>query len=382
MTQIKVCSRCKIGKDIGEFSKSSSARDGRQHACKACRKIIAREYARREKRVVSSKVCGKCHRDKPIDEFYSDKEHIDGHQSVCIECVLVRVALYKTRNRDKVLVGKRTSYMRHRKLVRGGFYDRIEESKNHPEEKFCCRCKEWLPKNVFGKTPYICLPCSRKGYKRIVGGLYEKREEERKHPNEKLCRDCSRWKHLDEFYTNKSWRDGYATYCKSCMIIRSRKYVEENRERLKEKRKIDWAINKEKRKERYKKWCDTKNGKMKNLIKVRRRQAKKLGLPNDLTKDQWELTLTIFENRCAYCGREDEKMQQEHFIPVDLRGSYSIGNIIPACKPCNSSKRNRHPSEWVVREFGQETYDRVVNLISVVMSEWTRHEAFKKEMGL
>jgi 5-methylcytosine-specific restriction endonuclease McrA len=47
---------------------------------------------------------------------------------------------------------------------------------------------------------------------------------------------------------------------------------------------------------------------------------------------------------CAYCERtyRPGELEAEHVVPVDgHRGRYAIGNLVPVCKPCNSSKRNR-----------------------------------------
>jgi 5-methylcytosine-specific restriction endonuclease McrA len=52
-----------------------------------------------------------------------------------------------------------------------------------------------------------------------------------------------------------------------------------------------------------------------------------------------------FDNRCAYCGADGD-LHIEHFIPISKGGPHAIGNIIPACKPCNFAKYNHDPEEW------------------------------------
>jgi 5-methylcytosine-specific restriction endonuclease McrA len=54
-----------------------------------------------------------------------------------------------------------------------------------------------------------------------------------------------------------------------------------------------------------------------------------------------------YNHACFYCGGE-EGLTLDHVIPV-ARGEFSrhsIGNLIPACKPCNSSKSDRTIMEW------------------------------------
>lgn len=49
--------------------------------------------------------------------------------------------------------------------------------------------------------------------------------------------------------------------------------------------------------------------------------------------------------KCLYCP-STENLHTEHLVPR-ARGGLSVeGNIFRACKPCNSSKNDRLPSEW------------------------------------
>jgi 5-methylcytosine-specific restriction endonuclease McrA len=52
-----------------------------------------------------------------------------------------------------------------------------------------------------------------------------------------------------------------------------------------------------------------------------------------------------FSNRCAYCGQEGD-MQIEHVEPISKGGAHDIGNIVPACWPCNGSKGTSEMESW------------------------------------
>ena len=52
-----------------------------------------------------------------------------------------------------------------------------------------------------------------------------------------------------------------------------------------------------------------------------------------------------FGNCCAYCGHVGD-MQIEHVEPICEGGLHNIGNIVPACWPCNSSKRANEMESW------------------------------------
>lgn len=76
------------------------------------------------------------------------------------------------------------------------------------------------------------------------------------------------------------------------------------------------------------------------------RRAQKAGLARTLTTSQWAHILNEFNNTCAYCGAGDKTLHQEHFIPLSAGGEYTHNNIIPACKNCNCSKRNKSFWDW------------------------------------
>jgi 5-methylcytosine-specific restriction endonuclease McrA len=59
----------------------------------------------------------------------------------------------------------------------------------------------------------------------------------------------------------------------------------------------------------------------------------------------WRSMVARFRGRCAYCGSLGE-MTRDHVIPLARGGRHAIGNILPACRSCNSSKRDRLLVEW------------------------------------
>ncbi len=56
----------------------------------------------------------------------------------------------------------------------------------------------------------------------------------------------------------------------------------------------------------------------------------------------------IADGRCHYCGREvgARRLTLDHVVPL-IRGGTSVrGNVVPACKDCNSAKQSLLPWEW------------------------------------
>ena len=51
--------------------------------------------------------------------------------------------------------------------------------------------------------------------------------------------------------------------------------------------------------------------------------------------------------RCVYCGSEGGPFHLDHVIPWSRGGGHDAGNLAVACAPCNFSKRDRTPEEWL-----------------------------------
>jgi len=51
---------------------------------------------------------------------------------------------------------------------------------------------------------------------------------------------------------------------------------------------------------------------------------------------------------CYYCRREvgREQLTMDHVVPLSRGGKSKKGNIVPACKECNSKKKYLLPIEW------------------------------------
>ncbi|WP_299805894.1 HNH endonuclease [Tardiphaga sp.] len=50
---------------------------------------------------------------------------------------------------------------------------------------------------------------------------------------------------------------------------------------------------------------------------------------------------------CTYCGAVDEPLHCDHVVPASRGGSNEPSNLTTACKPCNLSKNDRTPAEWL-----------------------------------
>jgi len=106
-------------------------------------------------------------------------------------------------------------------------------------------------------------------------------------------------------------------------------------------------MNKERRKEITAAWDarNPDNARQRRLTRMKReRQA-----PGQHTAAQWRARLTDYGHRCAYCqtplaGRHRTK---DHLRPLSRGGSQNPDNLVPACRSCNSRKKDRTADEFI-----------------------------------
>jgi hypothetical protein len=86
--------------------------------------------------------------------------------------------------------------------------------------------------------------------------------------------------------------------------------------------------------------------------------------------DEWLAWLAIFgvtaegDLTCSYCGKKAELL--DHLNPTIIKKVQSgffaeLGNLVPACRPCNEAKRNQPWETWLKTDpgsQGQETIEK------------------------
>ena len=70
---------------------------------------------------------------------------------------------------------------------------------------------------------------------------------------------------------------------------------------------------------------------------------------HDLTHEQWA-ALQAEWGGCAYCGVTDKPLQRDCVLALSRGGRYTLGNVVPACGPCNASKCNDEVTGWLRRK--------------------------------
>lgn len=59
----------------------------------------------------------------------------------------------------------------------------------------------------------------------------------------------------------------------------------------------------------------------------------------------WRKLVARHDGRCAYCSKR-APLTKDHVVPISRGGRHTIGNLLPACRSCNSRKHNRTLTEW------------------------------------
>lgn len=117
------------------------------------------------------------------------------------------------------------------------------------------------------------------------------------------------------------------------------------------------------------KWNRSPAGRLWLAMAQQQRRAKQRGLPATFTEAEWESCREWFGNSCAYCGKLGS-LHQEHVLPVQDGGPYSVGNIVPACGSCNSSKATCALDVWFPRQpfYTEERMMMIVTYLTSVGS--------------
>lgn len=70
---------------------------------------------------------------------------------------------------------------------------------------------------------------------------------------------------------------------------------------------------------------------------------------HDLSPAQWT-ALKAAWGGCAYCGVTGKPLQRDCVLALSRGGRYTLENIVPACRSCNTSKCNAEVTGWLRRK--------------------------------
>uniref|UniRef100_A0A6H1ZIK1 Putative homing endonuclease n=1 Tax=viral metagenome TaxID=1070528 RepID=A0A6H1ZIK1_9ZZZZ len=216
--------------------------------------------------------------------------------------------------------------------------------------------KEWR-RNYYLKNRERILQYRKKYYIKNKEKVNADNEEWKKNNREKMRKYS-----LDYYYRNKNEIDDknkkYRELNKDKIKEYGKQYRGKNKDAIKERNRIYQIKNRDKANESVKRYRINNPIKIKTQKQLRRSMER--GVEANFSNEQWISCLKYFNNRCAYCGKK-ENIEQDHFVALLEGGEYTINNIIPACKSCNSSKRHQAFMEWYLRQnFYSETREKKI----------------------
>jgi len=190
----------------------------------------------------------------------------------------------------------------------------------------------------------------------------------------KRCSRCKQILPFTAFNKKASTPSGLNSACRDCANAMKRNMTPEQRERKNLKNRIYRAENQEavqatnrkqylnKREERIAyaaRWIEANRElhasyQRNNAHKHRERNAAYSRARRAKMKLNGTYLITLKEvqklisSPCFYCAKVS-KSTIDHVIPIELGGVDGIGNLVPACKSCNSSKSALTIMQWRVK---------------------------------
>lgn len=244
------------------------------------------------------KKCNKCGETKNKNEFHKEKRSKDGYSGKCSKCTRE----YQQINKELYKEQRKEHYQKNKKVSAQYYHDNKEHYYKYRcdnKEEINFRYKQWYLNNKTKVREYA------KKYKQ---------------DNKKAFDDYHKKYDLDNKETIKIYQKKYCLDNQKYLSIYKKQYKKENMESFR--------------------------------IYAQNRRSRKKSLTSTLTIQQWENIKHYFDNKCCYCGKE-LPLAQDHFVSVKNNGEYTLNNILPSCKHCNSSKG---PKEFLVWYPGFKFY--------------------------
>lgn len=237
------------------------------------------------------KTCSKCGIEKKLECFSKNKCKPDGLQNQCKVCR----KQYRQRNKSKLAEYNKQYYLDNKEKI------------NEHNRQYSMENKEYFQQ-------------------------YRKNNREREIERNKQYRLVNK-----EKIALKDKR--YNLNNKDKISVRKKKYYQKNKEYYKQYR----LHNKEKKAE-YQKQYRLDNLEL-HKNHSRKRRALKVSVKEIYTQKDEQFTRELFGHRCFICG-SIENLTIDHHFPLSLGCALTRNNAVLLCQGCNSSKRDKLPSDF------------------------------------
>ena len=189
--------------------------------------------------------------------------------------------------------------------------------------RLCPKCgaeQEWYTFQLHGKpkSQWICKPCRNRHRREYVRRNQEKVQQYRK----------------DYYKANKATHNAQMAYWRANVLTPEMQSLYDKR---------SYEKHKEKRREKSRRWRQ-ENPKAHDAQKGRRRAALRNSRTGPTPHREILRRFGLWGEECAYCGAHQQEI--DHFVPLNKGGAHCIGNIVPCCRSCNASKRDKDAWDW------------------------------------
>lgn len=158
MIKEKICTCCKIKKNINCFYNDKNRKDGLRVYCKECEKEKNKKYLIRDSYIkIEKKICSTCGKEKNINEFPERKDSPDGRRNDCKECKRISDKNYALNNKEKIRNNKKLYYENNKNEI----LIKQKEKNSKEENKIKINSKRKEKKQ---KDPLYKLKCNLRSY--------------------------------------------------------------------------------------------------------------------------------------------------------------------------------------------------------------------------
>lgn len=193
----------------------------------------------------------------------------------------------------------------------------------------------------------VCKACAKKRSRRYRQENADKvREANRRYRKDNLKKERARERR--SYQNNKKGKTDYYQKNRDQKLLYAKQYRENNREKIKQYNQAYGTRKREHERERLRRFRKNNPEKIKQYKHNRR--ALKLNAPGTHTAEDIQLIYDRQGGRCWWCQCElNGEYHVDHRIPLSRGGSNDASNIVISCAVCNQSKYDKLPHEWCGR---------------------------------
>ena len=241
--------------------------------------------------------------------------------------------------------------------------------------------------------PYVFRKCSKCGEILLATEEYFNKKKGGKYGLNSKCKKCRKKYYQENKEHIAERKRQYYKDNKETLAERNRQYREANKEaeaeRCKQWREANkeaiaeynrqyYKDNKEARAEQSRRYYQSPQGQVVAFNKSNRRRAKEQAQGRGITKEQWLECMKFFGFRCAYSGeylggKDNQSIRSlDHIVPLNKGGANEIWNVIPMIKSLNSSKNDKNMLEWYTEQpyFSQDRLNKIYEWQEYAFNKW------------